>query len=338
MNAIQIAEQGLLPTWLIRLGIRALVRRRLAEESSEPAGRQQRLLEALKNSPLAVETDAANDQHYEIPASFFQIALGQRLKYSCCYWPDTVQNLDQAEIASLEQIAERAQLRDGQQILELGCGWGSFSLWAAKSFPESKITSVSNSAGQRKFIMNQAAQRGLDNLEVITSDMNVFETDKAFDRVVSVEMFEHMRNYPQLFARIHDWLAKGGKLFVHVFSHKRYGYLFEDKSGDDWMARHFFTGGVMPSHDLLPRLSAPLELEDQWRLNGIHYQKTANAWLDNLDQDPRSTRRAMEEIYGKADAKLWAQRWRIFMMSCAELFGFEDGEQWGVSHYLLAKP
>lgn len=337
MNTIDLAENGYLPTWLVRFGIRSLVRKRLKSETASLQAKRQQVLGRLDSSAVAVDTDAANQQHYEVPAAFYKIALGKRLKYSCCYWPEGVSTLDEAELASLEQIAERADLRDGQRVLELGCGWGSFSLWAAEKFPNSQITSVSNSSGQRAYIEEQARLRGLANLQVITADMNVFDTGQSFDRAVSVEMFEHMRNYRRLFARIHRWLKPDAKLFIHVFSHKTLTYLFEDEGDDDWMARHFFTGGVMPSHDLLPSLSAPFALAKSWSLSGIHYQKTAEAWLKNLDQNRDAVRAAMESIYGKENARVWAQRWRMFMMSCAELFGYGNGDEWGVSHYLFEK-
>ncbi len=337
MKAIELAENGYLPTWLVRYGVRNLVKRRLESETKAYERKKERLIEELGSSPVAVDTDAANQQHYEVPAEFYKIALGKRLKYSCCYWPEGVGTLDEAEVASLEQIAQRAQLTDGQRILELGCGWGSFSLWAAETFPNSLITSVSNSSGQRTYIEQQARARGLNNLHVITCDMNRFTTKRRFNRVVSVEMFEHMRNYRELFNRIHGWLEPGAKMFIHVFSHKTVAYLFEDKDQDDWMARHFFTGGIMPSHDLLPRFCAPFDLIGQWQLNGMHYQKTAEAWLENIDRNQDKVRTAMERIYGRENSKVWTQRWRIFMIACAELFGYENGEQWGVSHYLFEK-
>lgn len=337
MNTITLAENGLLPTWLIRYGIRNLVRQRLETETENLDEKKSRLIAELRNSPLAIETEAANQQHYEVPAAFYEIALGNHLKYSCCYWPEGVTNLNEAEIASLEQVCERAQIQDGQRILELGCGWGSFSLWAASRYPNAEIVSVSNSSGQRKYIMDQAELQGIHNLSVITADMNEFSTDQKFDRVVSIEMFEHMRNYDQLFSRIYQWLNPDAKLFVHVFSHNKVAYLFEDQGEDDWMARHFFTGGIMPSHDLLPRFCEPFDLEHQWNLNGIHYQKTADAWLENLDRNPGATLRAIESIYGPERSKVWMQRWRIFMMACSELFGFRKGEEWGVSHYLFCK-
>ncbi|MDQ8185049.1 cyclopropane-fatty-acyl-phospholipid synthase family protein [Pelagicoccus sp. SDUM812002] len=335
MNTIALAENGYLPTWLVRYGIRSLVKKRLEDETVNFLDKKESLISQLKSSPLAVDTDAANEQHYEVPADFYKIALGARLKYSCCYWPEGVNTLDEAEIASLRQICERAQLENGQRILELGCGWGSFSLWAAENYPDSQIVSVSNSSGQRRYIVGEAKKRGLSNLRVITADMNAFETEERFDRVVSVEMFEHMRNYQQLFTRIHLWLNPKAKMFIHVFSHKKIAYLFEDKDSDDWMARHFFTGGIMPSHDLLPRVCAPFKLAEQWQLNGMHYQKTAEAWFQNLDRDKARTREAMEKIYGKEEARVWENRWRIFMLSCAELFGYRRGEEWGVSHYLF---
>ena len=337
MNAISLAERRLLPDSLIRYGIRKLVRQRLEQEQRDLPTRKRDLLDLLRLSPLAVETAAANEQHYELPPEFFKIALGQHLKYSCCFWPEDTRTLDQSEKAALDQIAERAQLADGQRILELGCGWGSFSLWAAAQFPNSRITAVSNSSGQRGFIEEQARQRGIRNLEVITCDINKFDTTSTFDRIVSVEMFEHLRNYQTLFAKIADWLVPGGKLFVHVFTHKDVAYLFEDKEQDDWMSRYFFTGGIMPSRDLLPQFAGSLTLAEQWHLSGIHYQKTAEAWLENMDRNRPQVLDVFERCYGKRDAKLWEQRWRIFMMSCAELFGFRNGEEWGVSHYLFQR-
>ncbi len=335
MNTITLAENGYLPTWLVRYGIRSLVKKRLKEESDNFDQKKDQLISQLQKSPLAVDTDAANEQHYEVPADLYKIALGARLKYSCCYWPEGVNTLDEAELASLTQIGERAQLENGQRILELGCGWGSFSLWAAETYPDSEIVSVSNSRGQRACITEEAKKRGLANLRVITADMNEFATEERFDRVVSVEMFEHMRNYKELFARIHSWLTPQAKMFIHVFSHKKIAYLFEDKEADDWMARHFFTGGIMPSHDLLPRVCSPFKLAQEWQLNGIHYQKTAEAWFQNLDSNKPRTRAAMEKIYGKEAARVWENRWKIFMLSCAELFGYRKGEEWGVSHYLF---
>ncbi|MDQ8198571.1 cyclopropane-fatty-acyl-phospholipid synthase [Pelagicoccus enzymogenes] len=336
MNTISLAENGYLPTWLVRFGIRTLVKKRLKSEKVNARVKKEQLISQLQSSPLAVDTDAANEQHYEVPSDFYKIALGARLKYSCCYWPDGVDTLDEAEIASLKQVAERAKIEDGHRILELGCGWGSFSLWAAENFPNSQIVSVSNSSGQRTYITGEAQRLGLSNLKVITADMNTFETEESFDRVVSVEMFEHMRNYQQLFARIHSWLNPGAKMFIHVFSHKEIAYLFEDKEADDWMARHFFTGGIMPSHDLLPRVCSPFKLEEQWQLNGVHYQKTAEAWFQNLEKNKPRTRAAMEKIYGQESAVVWENRWRIFMLSCAELFGYKNGNEWGVSHYLFS--
>ncbi|MDQ8201888.1 cyclopropane-fatty-acyl-phospholipid synthase family protein [Pelagicoccus sp. SDUM812003] len=337
MNTIALAENGVLPTWLVRFGIRSLVRKRLRDESESYQEKKSRLINQLRDSVIAIETDAANEQHYEVPADFYKIALGDRLKYSCCYWPAEVENLDQAELASLKQIAERAQLEDGQRLLELGCGWGSFTLWAAETFPNSEIVGVSNSKGQKAHIEGEARLRGLTNIRIITADMNHFQTDERFDRIVSVEMFEHMRNYPQLFSRIHDWLDDDGKLFVHVFSHRQVAYFFEDQDDDDWMARHFFTGGIMPSHDLLPQVCAPFALENSWQLDGTHYQKTADAWLENMDRNTKAIRAVMSSTYGAGDADVWRQRWRMFMMACSELFGFKDGKEWGVSHYLFKK-
>ncbi|MEY3289874.1 MAG: hypothetical protein RLZZ419_2116, partial [Pseudomonadota bacterium] len=288
MSLISLAERKLLPDKLIRFGIKRLLKQRLhdeyANDSEQRNLRYQQLLQNLRQSPIAIETGAANAQHYEVPAAFYQYALGPHLKYSSCYWDEQTENLDQAEARMLTITAERAELKNGQQILELGCGWGSLTLWMAEYFPGSHITAVSNSNSQREYIQQQAKQRGLENIEVLTCDVNQLAFDKQFDRIVSVEMFEHMRNYDSLLSKVASWLKMNGKLFVHIFCHKQLAYPFETEGEYNWMGRYFFTGGLMPAQDTLLHFKKDLQLQQQWDLSGRHYQKTAESWLDNMDQ------------------------------------------------------
>ncbi len=338
---IKLAEAGRLPDALIRAGIRALNRKRLREEHRggiEALREHQRVfVSMLRQSPIAVMTDAANEQHYEVPPEFFLLALGKNRKYSCCYYPTGMEILNEAEEKMLTVACERAQLVDGMDILELGCGWGSLTLWIAKHYPGSRITAVSNSRPQREFIQVRCQELGFPNVEVITADMNHFDTEKRFDRVVSVEMFEHMRNYELLLRKVASWMKPDAKLFVHIFCHREYSYLFEEEGTDNWMGKYFFSGGIMPSDDLLLYFQDDVALEDHWRVDGRHYERTANHWLANMDSKKVQIMPVLELTYGKKDAARWFQRWRIFFMACAELWGFRNGQEWWVAHYLFRK-
>jgi cyclopropane-fatty-acyl-phospholipid synthase len=339
-GAIRWVERGWVPDGVVRLGIRRLLNQRLADVGAGNAVRTQQLrrefIAAMRGAELAPQADKANQQHYELPAAFFGTVLGEHRKYSSCYWPEGVHTLEQAEAAALALTCERAGLADGQQILELGCGWGSLSLWMAEHYPASRITALSNSASQREYIEARARARGLCNLQVLTRDMNLFDTDRRFDRIVSVEMFEHLRNWPRAFAHVARWLRPEGRFFMHVFAHVGAPYAFEARDASDWMSRHFFSGGMMPSEDLAPRCQDALRLLDRWRWDGTHYQRTAEAWLHNMDRGRRGLRPLFEATYGH-EAELWWQRWRLFFMSVAELFGFESGQRWVVSHYLFER-
>ena len=338
---IDLMERGWIPDTFIRMGIRNLDRLRLKmQDKGEPEANLQAKMDFishLRKSPVACQTDKANEQHYELPPAFFEKVLGRHLKYSCCYWPKGVDTLADAEQASLEQICSRAQIEDGMEILDLGCGWGSFGLWAAKKYPRSRVVSVSNSSLQRQFILRRAQETNLNNIEVITSDANVFHSNICFDRIVSIEMFEHMRNYQELLARIATWLKSKGKLFIHIFTHREFAYFFETEGEDNWMGRYFFTGGMMPSDDLMLYFQDRLILSDHWRLNGTHYQKTAEAWLKNMNVNREQILKVLEKVYGADQKMRWFQRWRIFFMACSELWGFKKGHEWFVSHYLFEK-
>lgn len=341
--AYRLSEQGVVPDPLIRMAIRTLIRRRLHEigVACEEAGstRQTAFIEHMRRAPIALVPEKANAQHYEVPAAFFEAVLGPCLKYSSAYWADDRATLAAAEAAALQETCSHAGITDGQTILELGCGWGSLTRWMAKAFPETRIVAVSNSRSQCEHIESQADREGLNNIVVRTCDMNEFDIEPAsFDRVVSVEMFEHMRNWPELLSRVCRWLKPGGCFFMHIFVHRTAPYLFEDRGPSDWMSRHFFTGGMMPSEELPLAFQDHLRFVQRWWWNGTHYEKTANAWLANMDRARGSLWPLFVNTYGEADAQTWWMRWRMFFMACAELFGYEGGAQWGVGHYLFERP
>lgn len=344
--AMNAAERGWLPDAVIRAGIRQLLRRRLREigaaNDEASADKTSTFINAMRSSVVAPVPELANEQHYEVPAGFFEKCLGPQRKYSSCFWPEGVNNLEEAEEQALKLTAEHAMLANGQHILELGCGWGSLTLWMAKNFPDSRIVAISNSHSQRVHIEQTAQARNLTNVTVITADMNVFQPADhgiayQFDRIVSVEMFEHMRNYDLLYERIHDWLKPGGMFFKHIFVHRDVPYAFETESEDDWMGKYFFSGGIMPSEDLPLHFQRRLQLVRRWRWNGQHYAKTLNAWLRRMDAHSQELNPLLGQVYGESSVTTWRNRWRIFFMACAELFDFNRGREWWVSHYLFQR-
>lgn len=332
-RAVALAESGRVPDRLVRSGMHRVVAARARKERRRPPRERADFWNEARRGPVAVHTDTANQQHYEVPASFFDIVLGPAGKYSSAYWPEGVTGLAEAEEAMLRLTAERAGIEDGGHLLDLGCGWGSFTLWAARRHPGLQITAVSNSTGQRRHIEGIAGREGLTNIEVVTADVADFEPDRRFDRIVSVEMLEHVRNHPELFGRMRRWLEPEGAVFVHVFAHREYAYPFEAEGPASWMAETFFTGGVMPSRRLLPESAQPhFELDGDWWLDGTHYARTLDAWLDRFDANRDAVREILLPVYGN-DTATWMQRWRMFFMACAEMFAYDAGRQWGVAHH-----
>lgn len=344
MNPIDLVERGHVPDFLTRAAMRSLMGQRLKDESAGDGEQRSRrfneFLSELRASPIAVETAAANEQHYEVPAEFFHLHLGPRLKYSCALYPTGKETLAEAENLMFALYAERAQLKDGMRILDLGCGWGSLSLWLAQHYPNSQIVGLSNSSGQREFILQRAKERGFNNLTILTGNIVNFEMPPAslgtgFDRIMSIEMFEHMKNYGLLLKKISGWMAPGSKLFIHIFVHKLLAYHFEVKDKTDWMSQYFFTGGTMPSENLLLNFQDDVRLLQQWWVSGTHYEKTSNHWLAGMDAKKPEIMALFRQTYGEKNAVVWVNRWRMFYMAVAELFGYDNGNEWGVAHYLF---
>lgn len=336
-----LIDKGLLPDGIVSWGIRRICAERIREEElAAQVGFEsytKERLSALSQSPIAVLTDKANEQHYEVASEFYLHCLGPRLKYSSCYYPKGNESLAQAEEEMLKLYEVRAGIQDGMKILELGCGWGSLTLWLAERFPNSSVTGVSNSHGQRHFIEKRAKEKGLTNVHIITHDINTLELTEKFDRIVSVEMFEHMRNYGGLFEKISSWMNPAAKMFVHIFCHKQFFYPYETEGATNWMGRYFFSGGYMPSIDLFYKFDQHLKVAQRWLVEGTHYEKTSRDWLENIDKEKAKVLPILAKAYGEKDANMWFERWRVFFLSCAELFGYKEGKEWMVAHYLFEK-
>lgn len=340
---LSLIESQIIPEPLIRVGIRQLLKQKLREERLPDAELEQeklsRFIAELRQSPIAIEIEAANSQHYEVPTALYQFMLGPRLKYSCGLWLADTTSLAEAEENMLSLYCKRASIEDGQRILDLGCGWGSLSLYLAERYPKAEITAISNSRTQKEYIDERIAKLGLVNLKVITANIVDFDCGpNYFDRVLSIEMFEHMKNYKELLAKISRWLKPEAKLFVHIFAHKDLAYHYQDNDGEDWLTRHFFLGGTMPSNDLLLYFQDDLKVKQHWVVSGTHYEKTANAWLANMKKHKKEILPLLSSTYGAENTRRWWLYWQLFYLACAELWGYEKGRQWFVSHYLFEKP
>jgi cyclopropane-fatty-acyl-phospholipid synthase len=331
----QIIEKGIVPDFFIRRGIRHLLAKRLKDEYKN-FNQISALIDEFKNSPMAIETDKANDQHYMVPTEFYHYCLGANLKYSSAYW-DKAQNLDQAELEMLELTVKRAGIKDGDHILELGHGWGALTLFMGAKFPNSQITAISNSRTQGEYIKKTCSERNINNINIITGDVSKVEVNQVFDRVISIEMFEHFRNFEKLLEKVDAWLKPDGKLFVHMFVHKEIPYKFDVIDDSDWMSKYFFSGGIMPNDHFFNYFQKHLVVEKQWKVSGEHYAKTARAWLDNMDQNKSKILAIFKNHYPQGEALKWFNYWRVFFMSCEELWGFRNGDEWFVGHYLLEK-
>ena len=334
--AISLAERGLIPDALIRFGINRMLRQRLAEEAANFAAPEamQTFTRQMIDAPIAINTADANQQHYEVCSAFFETVLGRRLKYSCALFAPGI-DLDEAEARMLALCCKRARIDDGMDILELGCGWGSLTLWMGETFPNSRVMAVSNSASQKAFIDERARRMGIDNVEVVTCDINDFDAGRKFDRVVSVEMFEHTRNHPALFERISRWLKPDGLLFFHIFCHRAYPYFYEDNDDSDWMARQFFTGGMMPAWDLPLEFQTHLALEERWQVPGTHYGETCRQWLARHDANKARICDMLAASGDETPPEILFNRWRLFFLACEQLFDYDGGNEWYVGHYLF---
>ncbi|TGK41496.1 SAM-dependent methyltransferase [Leptospira andrefontaineae] len=336
-----LMEKNVFPDWLIRFRIRQLLHLRLRmEDKGSLEKNQEHLIQyvnSLKQSPIAIDTHAANEQHYEVPSSFFKLVMGKYMKYSSGYWTSPDIGIDESERTMLGLTCERAELENGMNVLDLGCGWGSLSLYVAEKYPKCKVTGVSNSKSQKKFIDSEAKKRGLKNLNILTADMNVFKTNLKFDRIISIEMLEHMKNYEVLFGKLASFLKPKGKFFVHIFTHKKFAYPFDIVDDTDWMAKYFFTGGQMPSHALFLYFQKDFQISNQWVVNGNNYALTSEAWLSNMYKNKEEVLQILGETYGKEQAVKWFVYWKTFFMACAELWKYNNGEEWIVSHYLFDK-
>lgn len=336
-----LIAKGWMPDFMIRSRLRNRLTKKIHEESkkgvTQGPNRILDFVDELKRAPISTPPDTSDERSAELPSRFFETILGKSMKYSAGYWREGVVNLDLSESDMLETTMWRAELADGQRILELGCGWGSLSLLMAYRFPGSHVTAVTKSRLQKEFIEQKAAEREVKNLTVVSADMNEYETTEKFDRVVSIEMFEHMRNYERLLNKISNWLKDDGKLFVHLFCHKKYAYYQDPQDRKNWVARYFFKGGIMPSENLLLYFDDKFQIENRWKIPGTHYQKTCHAWLERMDKNKEQVLEIFKEVYGSKEAKRWMSYWRVFFMSCEELFGFKGGDEWYVTHYLLKK-